>query len=87
MEMDLHDSELEKAATKIQATFKGYKVRKEVKTGDEGKRDEPQLTSSDSVSITIMIIILFSCITIKILCFVQHCPEALFITIYLANRE
>lgn len=27
---DLNDPELEKAATKIQATFKGYKTRKEV---------------------------------------------------------
>jgi hypothetical protein len=28
-DIDLNDAELEKAATKIQATFRGYKTRKE----------------------------------------------------------
>ncbi|KAI1303121.1 hypothetical protein HDE_02382 [Halotydeus destructor] len=35
VDVDLNDPELEKAATKIQATFKGYKARQEIK----GKTD------------------------------------------------
>lgn len=31
-DIDLGDPEVEKAALKIQSTFRGYKVRKEVKT-------------------------------------------------------
>ncbi|XP_074604324.1 uncharacterized protein LOC141857699 isoform X2 [Brevipalpus obovatus] len=54
VDMDLNDPELEKAATKIQATFKGYMVRREVK-GDkpsDGKKDaEEILQCGDSVDI------------------------------------
>lgn len=31
VEIDLNDPDVEKAATKIQATFRGYKTRREVK--------------------------------------------------------
>lgn len=33
-DIDLGDPEVEKAALKIQSTFRGYKVRREVKEGE-----------------------------------------------------
>jgi len=35
IDIDLNDPEVEKAATKIQATFRGYKSRREPKKEDE----------------------------------------------------
>ena len=44
-DMDLSDPELEKAATKIQATFKGYKARRE--KDDAAGREEQEGTSTE----------------------------------------
>ena len=53
-QIDLSDPDLEKAATKIQATFKGYKARQEVKTGkgeeDEVKPAAPEPPEEEEVS-------------------------------------
>ncbi|XP_025018261.1 obscurin [Tetranychus urticae] len=52
MDIDLTDPELEKAATKIQATFKGYKVRKEVKEKTPETEEQPkEIQRSDSIDI------------------------------------
>lgn len=39
-DIDLSDPDLNKAATKIQASFRGHKVRKEVISKDGGNREE-----------------------------------------------
>jgi len=39
-DIDLNDPDLNKAATKIQASFRGHKVRKEVIPKDGGNREE-----------------------------------------------
>ncbi|XP_053202808.1 sperm surface protein Sp17-like [Panonychus citri] len=52
MDIDLTDPELEKAATRIQATFKGYKVRKEVKEKTPENEEQPkEIQRSDSIDI------------------------------------
>ena len=38
IDIDLDDPDVEKAATKIQAGFKGHRARKEVGSGDWGER-------------------------------------------------
>lgn len=51
VDIDLNDPELEKAATKIQATFKGYKVRQEKKGGkDEGAEAAAPVPPEEEVS-------------------------------------
>lgn len=42
LDIDLTDPDLHKAATKIQASFRGHKVRKEEPTADEKKADGGQ---------------------------------------------
>ncbi|XP_076310460.1 uncharacterized protein LOC143225264 [Tachypleus tridentatus] len=39
MNIDLNDTSLTKAATKIQASFRGHKVRKEIKNQEEGCKE------------------------------------------------
>lgn len=39
-DVDLNDPEVEKAATKIQASFRGYMVRKQVKNGSHSPTSE-----------------------------------------------
>lgn len=41
-EFDPEDPEAQKAATKIQAVFRGHKTRKEMKTGDAKPEEETQ---------------------------------------------
>ncbi|XP_013792041.2 neuromodulin-like, partial [Limulus polyphemus] len=39
LDIDLNDTDLTKAATKIQASFRGHKVRKEMKHQDEDNKE------------------------------------------------
>jgi hypothetical protein len=37
LDLDMADPELHKAATKIQASFRGHKARKDVEDGEDGE--------------------------------------------------
>lgn len=48
LDIDLSDQELNKAATKIQASFRGHKVRKEMKKAEDGDKTPTELDPTQS---------------------------------------
>ncbi|XP_013792889.1 uncharacterized protein LOC106476811 [Limulus polyphemus] len=49
LDIDLNDTDLTKAATKIQASFRGHKVRKEIKNQEEDHK-EPHSNKQEFVN-------------------------------------
>ena len=47
----MNDTELEKAATKIQATFKGYKVRKELELSPKSEEPKTKFENDPEIDI------------------------------------